>query len=1447
MINAMKRKMGLFKSYRRVCKLWEDYSASDNDDETVMDEFLDAFLETYTSFVLTEGDIVELELSTESSQDHFLQSPSLNNTTGLRESSLELDKTFGDLTLVLHGLLKYIERLVTVRRRSDASLSFDPGEDRSFTGESVTVTTPPTSPPNGLQDSSTVPSKDELVLKALTVLSILVRDNKYTTVVSVTRNGRMVRRIVYLLDRVKSIEGKKMVLQTISRLGENSDCQREIGAADGFRKILGLLVEGNEELTKEILKTFRHFLENSGSSGDLSTFSLQSAASKDIQAAIGDYSISPLSDSNSDLDSPPAVPTPKMSLRNLVRLPGVVSEIGKLAILEVFASPREVDDTTFSSVEEKVTMIMKQYSADTGCKSHSWGFPIQQAVAFEAIKMFSRQLWAKDKLITTEDEGFPLNEEDQIVRHSSDFLKNSMRMQGALRMLTESLGCASWDVQMDFLETISKLMMQNEENQKEFLRIGGYDLLTKVLDTFLRTSDFEVGNAQKQFLEQFCALAMILILDWNVSGIVGNLAALRWFVGMIPIVCENHHPSLLIHMLLALEDLISINSLNAIHIHYVSGVDSVFAVVESDIQGLSDIENEEYLAAIDLADEVLKYMATALTYVNNTVAEKYFDSFSRSPSGTLKPIVVRSLNDLCRHYHNAGVVFSEAIGISFICVEILTECVRNSEVMLEILELFGFTSMLSFNENTYSHSRLALHALKNLLLSKTLPREVTCMTLEMFSRCIAQTSCLDTIISPEDTAMQYPIDQHAILDNPCEYLISLLQSLSSESELLQLALIQVARFIRDSKRRKIVLTRFREAGGISYLIDMVKTSSEDDVVRLSFIALSVAIKDSLDNKLCVGSQVGFLEFGQIILNRFSVLKCSNFLFNMIFELATVGDGVGFFTLPGNSLDMIMERTQYIDQAIERLDDGDYQLYQQLFRIRNRYLAYFVLSASIGSMNDAGAQNSITGASSGSLPIFDNLGDDNMPSASIHESMTIFEDNEEVEFEEDTESENTVMMLSSVRRSAAEPRLSAIRFHDTKAALMVLLLIPSATLDIQRRAISHLLLLLACNPTNIRSLCDMHVLTLLLRLCLTLHESLLDVYFELITTIGLYDTTSLEAGLLFRLGMLEYDSQEEISESRFWDIRTRTLQVIQRLATRNAPLYFMNLDGKHEGHLLPAITRFPGPKVGYSISCWFRISNFVNENAEILSLGVSEDTLLQVSIRPNSEKYTLCFEDEDRYVCEESGASNWEEWRHLVIVQCQPYVFIFSNGKLIDQVMHSSWAYIATKNRPVWLKLGGNDPNKYFAGQLGNAHFLEGMLAKKQVTSLFHAGCDLEYAGFKSIGIELKKLSSVEMKELSSTETDRLGNLRVATVSFDDDVYTTLGSFTLSADELVNSSSPSEKLMVSPRFFSRLRLSVDEATEIHHAQEAHVNVIWIVPNSLLTLFRKYIELGHLETN
>lgn len=88
-----------------------------------------------------------------------------------------------------------------------------------------------------------------------------------------------------------------------------------------------------------------------------------------------------------------------------------------------------------------------------------------------------------------------------------------MRVQGTLSVLTNTLQEAALTVQLDLVETISKLIFKNQENQHEFKKIDGYSFFPRLFD---KISNFSTKES-KLFAEVSPRFRALLTVARTVS------------------------------------------------------------------------------------------------------------------------------------------------------------------------------------------------------------------------------------------------------------------------------------------------------------------------------------------------------------------------------------------------------------------------------------------------------------------------------------------------------------------------------------------------------------------------------------------------------------------------------------------------------------------------------------------------------------------------------------------------------------------------------------------------------------------------------------------------------------------------------------------------------------------------------------------------------------------
>ncbi|ORY01541.1 hypothetical protein K493DRAFT_334919 [Basidiobolus meristosporus CBS 931.73] len=492
-----------------------------------------------------------------------------NASGAMLTQDFSLDKLYGDCTEVLMNLLNII--------------------DREVTKENI---------------NQNVAWLAELINKALNVAELILKEEKYRQVVANTPN--LINRILLLLERLNTTETKKLALRVISTLGETDGNKIEIGKYrsigggtksnrstnksstgrhQGFKKILRLLLEGDPELTTEIVKTMKHLLEVRG----------ESLANMGLSDSMDEI--------NAKLDQMPAEVTNFFGGVLGEKVSHLVSDVRELVISElgrVFntMSSNPSDDTEVGSQERStqaplLAFIPSNEDVSTLMQRLSTKHDIE-CVSDATTETTNREV-DKRSVETLNDLGDANN--------NSDILKEFMRVQGALRSLTSILNEAASHPtiqlnlvsKLDVVETICKLLFRNVENQLEFRRMDGYSVMLKVFDEIIGGG---VGE-NEVFLQDCFNILFTIALDGNQDLIVGNHDA---FELMFRAAVSSARIEVRKHAVACIQDLISLNPLNAAVAWKIGGVDILMGLLSS--AASSGSSRDDIVQALSLQQEV---------------------------------------------------------------------------------------------------------------------------------------------------------------------------------------------------------------------------------------------------------------------------------------------------------------------------------------------------------------------------------------------------------------------------------------------------------------------------------------------------------------------------------------------------------------------------------------------------------------------------------------------------------------------------------------------------------------------------------------------------------------------------------------------------------------------------------------------------------------------------
>jgi len=204
-------------------------------------------------------------------------------------------------------------------------------------------------------------------------------------------------------------EAKLILIKLLGILGKSLENKVIIGRNDGFRKLLGLMLERNEDILKEIIGAFKQILDVNGEKEDLkeeinSPPSISSLNSDEIKAIVGSEVVP------SESFPKPDAPRPSLDVLKKINLE---------------MSGDEDEPSSSSNTKSKK----------------------ERMTCLSLLKTY---------------------EENPFEEAKNDAIAEEMVIQGTLGTLKDILLTTRRDLQIDLLQIIAKLLVKSTYNQREF-------------------------------------------------------------------------------------------------------------------------------------------------------------------------------------------------------------------------------------------------------------------------------------------------------------------------------------------------------------------------------------------------------------------------------------------------------------------------------------------------------------------------------------------------------------------------------------------------------------------------------------------------------------------------------------------------------------------------------------------------------------------------------------------------------------------------------------------------------------------------------------------------------------------------------------------------------------------------------------------------------------------
>eukprot|EP01028_Stygiella_incarcerata_P004223 TRINITY_DN1903_c0_g1_i1.p1 TRINITY_DN1903_c0_g1~~TRINITY_DN1903_c0_g1_i1.p1 ORF type:complete len:2202 (+),score=582.27 TRINITY_DN1903_c0_g1_i1:364-6969(+) len=604
MIQTLKQKLLLRRTYKRLKSLWDEYERLTHlrDKEAAVSklrEFLDAFLTSYSMFEQTQG--------------------------------VELERIYDESSEVILHILDFIEK---------NEVSSESGQDEVVLSE-----------------------LSELVTKSVAILEIILRDDRYKDVVKET--PELFTRIIDLLDKLPDPESKKYALRMLTSLGGSEEGQIELCRLDRLNKILSMTqVETDDEgLRREVLRTIRKLVDSSEGiraahvlheksmekeveSEDeegLSTHEKMDVAhdddgegdAMDLSAGGGDGdrdtmvpTTSNPSGKESEAEDPESLASARSRiLRVFSDIVGVISRVNDIfpsiasPIVSPISSPPTARSIGSEGSEERydasgssdmshrlsspgqevpeILLLGPPATGDSAKKTQNPFFPPSEKTLLEEMELYDGVKGTKAPQMSSVEEAT---------------LKEMVGIQGGLLVLTETIRKAAHEVNVDVVRTIGKLLFGNVRNQEEMRRITGYSFFLRL---FEMSDEYSTENGEV-FLHECFGLIREIALDGRTDKRIGNPDMLPT---LFEIMTRSSHDEVRLYALRCLRDIVGENFLNVVALHRYRGIDALFDCLQDVYR--QDSPNTSQLEIAELASRMLLYSSYVLAPIDASIIEGF--------------------------------------------------------------------------------------------------------------------------------------------------------------------------------------------------------------------------------------------------------------------------------------------------------------------------------------------------------------------------------------------------------------------------------------------------------------------------------------------------------------------------------------------------------------------------------------------------------------------------------------------------------------------------------------------------------------------------------------------------------------------------------------------------------------------------------------------------------
>ena len=279
--------------------------------------------------------------------------------------------------------------------------------------------------------------------------------------------------------------------------------------------------------------------------------------------------------------------------------------------------------------------------------------------------------------------------------------------------------------------------------------------------------------------------------------------------------------------------------------------------------------------------------------------------------------------------------------------------------------------------------------------------------------------------------------------------------------------------------------------------------------------------------------------------------------------------------------------------------------------------------------------------------------------------------------------------------------------------------------------------------------------------------------ETLSMIGQYNTTADELSAMLKLALPAGGPDEACPltppRARWLDgedapldedeeVRLGVRQAIAAISQRSCPKDFFHSNGLPGWIRVSPIVKFPAAKVGYSLSCWLRVSSFVGEESTLVrwlqhdgeqileltfqKLGAAADTARCLSIRTHSGRSQARSQPFVMNVFNAQSFGADGAWHHMVFTHCQRTLGLWIDGKFVQSCAFTTYvsppAGITAKEQPMTCYFcggGGEGDSGGIRGDFSSILFTEGVWDARTVAAQYALGPLHDTTHTKQVGTD----------------------------------------------------------------------------------------------------------------